>query len=155
MKMQGTPAHLHFKLHELINLLKSNKFNVRLSINMSKIYDTIQFSELFRRLIQLGVNQVTIRELYNSGLKRPEDIWVSNNKCKSTTIEFLKGKIQELGKFLYSLPYGPKVYSIYGMSTVLDDDCMSKNNNETLKYVILRENGKLYCQWDDEGSLIF
>jgi hypothetical protein len=46
-------------------------------------------------------------------------------------------------------------YSIWGMSTVIDDNCMNKNELKKLKYVILRENGKLYCQWDDEGSLIF
>jgi hypothetical protein len=32
---------------------------------------------------------------------------------------------------------------------------VSKNADEILKYLILRENGKLYTQWDDEGSLIF
>ena len=41
------------------------------------------------------------------------------------------------------------------MSVVIDNDCISKENNESLKYVILRENGKLYCRWDDKGSLIF
>jgi len=41
------------------------------------------------------------------------------------------------------------------MSTVVDDDCMSKETTKALKYVILRENGKLYSQWDDKGSLIF
>jgi len=41
------------------------------------------------------------------------------------------------------------------MTVVVDNDCMNKDNIENLKYVILRENGKLYCQWDDEGSLIF
>ncbi len=155
MKMQGTPEHLHFKLHNIIALLKSKNFNVRLSINMSNIFDNINTSRIFRRLNILGVNQVTFRELYNSDLDRPEDRWVESNKCILSTIKHIKGFIEANGKPLYNLPYGPKVYSILGMSTVLDDDCMSKNNNETLKYVILRENGKLYCQWDDEGSLIF
>ncbi|GAG40875.1 unnamed protein product, partial [marine sediment metagenome] len=59
------------------------------------------------------------------------------------------------GTPLYRLPYGPLVYSVMGMSVVLDDDCMSKENEDSLKYVILREDGKLYCRWDDKGSLIF
>ena len=44
-----------------------------------------------------------------------------------------------------------------GISTVLDDDCMSKNNTNdgVIRYLILREDGKLYSQWDDKGSLIF
>ena len=59
------------------------------------------------------------------------------------------------GKFLYELPFGGLVYSVNGMSVVVDNDCMSKDSNKALKYVILRENGKLYSQWDDKGSLIF
>ncbi len=49
------------------------------------------------------------------------------------------------------------VYSVEGMSTVIDSDCMNskESNNDTLKYIILREDGKLYCRWDDIGSLIF
>jgi hypothetical protein len=66
-----------------------------------------------------------------------------------------KSSITPSGTFLYKLPFGASVYSIDGMSVVTDDDCMSKENNENLKYVILRENGKLYSQWDNEGSLIF
>jgi hypothetical protein len=32
---------------------------------------------------------------------------------------------------------------------------MATETSDTLKYIILRENGKLYARWDDEGSLIF
>lgn len=155
MEMQGTPKHLQFKLKELIDLLKSKGFNIRLSINMSKIYDYKLTEEIFNRLKELEINQVTFRKLYNSGKKCPENKWISNNNCRKQTLDLIERFIVDNGTPLYSLPYGPKVYSFNGMSTVLDHDCMSKNNNETLKYVIIRENGKLYCRWDDEGSLIF
>jgi len=46
-------------------------------------------------------------------------------------------------------------YSVDGMSTVLDEDCMNTEAKEELKYVILRPNCKLYSKWDDTASLIF
>ena len=57
--------------------------------------------------------------------------------------------------FYTNFLFGPFVYSIRGMSVVLDDNCMAKEESTILKYIILRENGKIYSQWDDEGSLIF
>ena len=42
-----------------------------------------------------------------------------------------------------------------GISTVIDDNCMSKDNIDDLKYAILRPNGHLDSRWDDPGSLIF
>jgi len=41
------------------------------------------------------------------------------------------------------------------MSVVVDDDCMSTADKEDIKYLILRENCKLYTKWDDGGSLLF
>ncbi len=41
------------------------------------------------------------------------------------------------------------------MSIVLDNDCMAKDNNESIKYLIIRRDIKIYFDWDDEGSLIF
>jgi len=157
MIMQGTPEHLHFKLKELIDLLKEERFNVRLSINMSSLYDQVTPTEIFTRIKKLGVHQVTFRKLYESGNNGLEDEWVKRNKCQEHTIDGIQSYIRTNGsKLPYVLPYGAAVYSIFGMSTVLDDDCMGKSHKEdVMKYVIIRENGKLYCQWDDEGSLIF
>jgi hypothetical protein len=41
------------------------------------------------------------------------------------------------------------------MSVVVDDDCMSTEVKEDVKYLILQPNCKLYTKWDDEGSLLF
>ena len=51
--------------------------------------------------------------------------------------------------------YGFIQYSVKGISTVIDDNCMSKDNIDEIKYAILRPNGHLYSRWDDTGSLIF
>lgn len=59
-------------------------------------------------------------------------------------------------RFLNTLEYGNKRYSVSVMSTIIDEDCMAKDRDKSsFKYLILRPNCKLYTQWDDEGSLLF
>ena len=136
---------------------------------MTNVYDKMYPEDVLMRCKELGAEQITFRKLYGGGEDNPESIWVDDNACHETVFrrinEYIGGEKDEEfqtgyhhngeGTPLYRLPFGPMVYSIDGMSVAIDDDCMSKDNNDVLKYVILRENGKLYCRWDDEGSLIF
>lgn len=163
----GVPKKLEFYNTELIPFLKERGFNVRLSLNMLKKYDTYTPEEIIGRAKFMGADQITFRKMYSDDDNSKQSKWVEANKCSDKKLEDIKtyiqgkvferegGRIPGFGIFLYKLPFGASVYSIDGMSTVIDDDCMSKENNESLKYCILRENGKLYAQWDNEGSLIF
>jgi hypothetical protein len=166
----GINPKLQFNLEKLISFLKKNEFNIRLSLNMLKHFDHVTPAGILRRCKELGANQVTFRKMYyedGEDWVTKEGLWTKENKCSDKTLEKIRdyiqgtyvikegGRIPGNGIFLYKLPFGASVYSIEGMSVVIDDDCMSKENNEFLKYVILRENGKLYAQWDNEGSLIF
>ena len=56
---------------------------------------------------------------------------------------------------LFSLFKDVKIYDIDEMSMVVDDDCMSGEVKEDVKYLILQPNCKLYTKWDDRGSLLF
>ena len=171
----GAPENLRKLFIELFPFIKEQGFNLRLSLNMTKAYDDVYPSEILRKCKELGADQVTFRKLYHSNDDSDQTKWVKENACKNFTIENLNnyivgesemyagdgfmiptGKILPgAGKPLYRLPFGPMAYSVNGMSIVIDNDCMSKEETDKLKYVILRENGKLYCRWDDEGSLIF
>lgn len=170
----GVSEKLEFRLETLIRNLKEYDFNIRLSLNMLQEYDDYTPKQIINRCKELGANQVTFRKMYYELDKdkfpiNEEGRWTKENKCSDKILEKIKQHIEGFdvkmsgthhhvsreGKFLYRLPFGGKVYSIESMSTVMDDDCMSKENNDSLKYIVLRENGKLYCRWDDEGSLIF
>jgi len=157
-------------LYSLCNFIKDNGFNLRLSLNMTSIYNNESPEQILHKCKDLMADQVTFRKLYNVDDNSSQSLWVRENACKNKVLNQLdewiggtheythqKGSYRGYanGKMLYKLPFGGMAYSIMGMSTVIDDNCMSKEENEKLKYVILRENGKLYCQWDDEGSLIF
>jgi len=169
----GIPDKLYFDLDELCKFIKDQGFNLRLSLNMTNVYDGVYPEDILMRCKELGADQITFRELYGGGHETPESIWVDENACKPVVMnrltEYIAGISDGVGEEyaaenpyrtgegtpLYRLPFGAMVFSIDGMSVAIDDNCMSKNNNDDLKYVILRENGKLYCQWDDEGSLLF
>ncbi len=157
----GMPDKMRFLLTERCRLIKDSGFNLRLSLNMYRSYDDSHPSQILKACKLLGADQVTFRKLYHGNDDSEQTKYVKEHRCQNYTLNKIKWYIQgtaekpPTGKLLYKLPFGAFVYSIDGMSTVIDDDCMSKENNESLKYVILRENGKLYAQWDDEGSLIF
>ncbi|HUU87393.1 MAG TPA: radical SAM protein [Candidatus Glassbacteria bacterium] len=166
----GSPEKYQPSLVELCQFIKFQGFNLRLSLNMTNVYNDKTPKEILQGCQFLGADQITFRQLYHSNDGSEQSKWVIDNACKESVIEKIahyiagvpmnsiaRGNFREdaNGKPLYRLPFGAMVYSIMGMSVAIDDNCMSKNDIDNLKYVILRENGKLYCQWDDEGSLIF
>jgi molybdenum cofactor biosynthesis enzyme MoaA len=158
LHIMGANPKLYFNLDELCKKIKSFGFNIRLSLNMTSVYNDVSSpSEFFKRFKELGANQITFREMYSSDNNTKEDQWIKEHTINYRIMEELKFHIKDQGKPNYILPFGATVYSIHGMSAVVDNDCMdtkTKHDN-TLKYLILREDGKLYCKWDDEGSLIF
>lgn len=164
----GSPEKYRPSLVELCQFIKVH-FNLRISLNMTDVYNDKTPKEIIQGCSFLGADQITFRELYHSNDRSKETKWVKANAADPKVMDnihyYIVGKNRRgrtqihlpeaHGKPLYRLPFGPMAYSVMGMSTVMDDNCMSKNETDKLKYVILRENGKLYCQWDDEGSLIF
>jgi hypothetical protein len=161
----GIPDKLDVSLGKLCKFIKDEGFNLRMSINLLDIYDEHAPNQIIQRCKDLGANQITFRKMYcpKKGYN-PQAEWVKEHSCKESKVkeirEFIRGTAQNghqdgNGKLLYQLPFGAFVYSIMDMSVVLDDNCMGQEETISLKFVILRENGKLYSQWDDFGSLIF
>jgi len=158
LKIIGVHPKLQFKLDEICKKIKDFGFNLRLSLNMTDVYNHITLPEVFfDRFKELGANQITFREMYYSGNHTREDIWIMNHLIRDGLMGDIKHYITENGKAQYVLPFGATVYTINKMSTVVDDDCMDDKGevDNILKYLILREDGKLYTDWGDEGSLIF
>ena len=142
----------------LCSEIKRYDFNLRLSINLTKDIESKwgDLDTLFAYCANnLGANQITFRVLYSSGLDTPQDKWISDNAASDEYVQRIRAYIQENGTIFGRLAFGAVKYGINGMSTVLDDDCMSQTPKEEYKYLILRPNCKLYSRWDDPASLIF
>lgn len=144
-------------IEELIRYLKERNYTVRLSLNMTKdLEKTTSPDIIFSRLKKLGIDQITFRVLYKSPYPSEENNWIDVNTVSKEFIEKLNIFIKENGRRLERLPFGAIKYSLDGISTVLDDDCMATNGEkDTIRYLILRTDAKLYSKWDDKGSLIF
>ena len=158
LSIMGVHPKLQFKLDEICKKIKDKGFNLRLSLNMTSVYNHIKTPRhFFVRFNELGANQVTFREMYYSNNNTKEDLWIKEHLVNPILMSDIKSYIKIKGKSQYVLPFGAIVYSIHKMSTVVDDDCMDDKGevDNILKYLILRENGKLYTSWNDEGSLIF
>jgi sulfatase maturation enzyme AslB (radical SAM superfamily) len=157
IELIGIVDKLKFDLKSLCERIKKYNFNIRLSLNLTNDYKEIQPIDYFNRSNELGATHLTFRKLYASNNNTPEDNWVKENKLSDEYIDNINIFIQENGRSLYVLPFGFIAYSVMGISTILDDNCMSVKTDidDILKYLILREDGKLYTLWDDPGSLLF
>lgn len=149
-----------FNLFKLCEWIKEYDFSLRLSLNLTKSFESYTPEELFESCKDMGADQVTLRILYSSGSGTPQDAWIFMNGASEEWTRNVTNYVLHYGTKLGRLPYGKVKYSLNGMSIVVDDDCMAKGNEEkemteNYKYLILQPNCKLYSQWDDEASLIF
>ena len=99
--------------------------------------------------------------------------WIKENKCGDDVLNYINTYIRLNGVKLERFSFGSLKllllqYSIDEMSVVVDDNCMAnteKHNKlldeysmfreESIRYYIIREDGRLYTRWDDLASLIF
>lgn len=150
---------LWFNVMEMCHKIKNLGYNLRVCLNLTKAYETSapssMMNKIFDRLIDLGVDQVTFRKLYTSSIQSPINNYILENGLSPTTFDGFTQFIQRYGTALEILPFGARKYSYRGISTVLDDDCMAYQPSQAIRYLILRENCKLYSRWDNKGSLIF
>lgn len=148
------------RLKHLVKRIKKYKFTLRLSINLSEYTFPYSLNDNLDVIFDMLkdeylADQLTFRVLYDSGSDLPQDKWVREHSLNDGYVELINDYIKHNGKFLEKLEYGTDRYSVNGMSTVLDDDCMSTDTGRVLKYTILRPDCCLYTKWDDMGSLLF
>ena len=135
-------------------LIKESGFNLRLSLNMIKVYNHYTVAVIFNVAKTFGANQITFRKLYSVGNNKISQ-WIEENKCSNETLDDISVYIQSQGRMLEKLSFGGRKYSVNEISAVIDDDCMSTELNQNIKYMIIREDGRLYTRWEDKGSLLF
>jgi len=154
LELIGCNDMLKFNLFDTIKLAKSAGFNVRLSLNIVNDYDRYNVQEVLDRCNDLGADQITFRKLYKSDSNTDIDLWIEKNSSKTFYDKLVKFVVND-GRFLGVLPFGPSIYDIDEMSVVVDDDCMSEQPKDVYKYLVLRENCKLYTRWETKASLVF
>ncbi len=169
-EIMQTPNGLKtWTISDLCMDIKKADFNLRLSLNINTdgyskylgISDYVlnknnAFENLFKVCILLKADQITFRKLYSSKEYGIVSNWIKENSAHPDWWDILTSYIMKNGRALNKLPFGAIKYSINGMSTIIDDDCMAKEGvRNNFKYLILRRNCRLYSEWDDPASLIF
>ena len=99
--------------------------------------------------------QITFRVLYQSGQDTEQDQWIAQHSARPALVDDIRDYIVSKGRPIGKLEYGQTKYSVQGLTTVLDDDCMSQEVKQEMKYLILRPDCKLYSRWEDPASLLF
>lgn len=164
----GTPDKLFVDTIKVARLIKKYDINLRLSLNMTDAFDKYLISNdgsgYFKNLIGFFedanslyfADQIIFRKLYTSYDGSSQDEWVKRHGLSSQNFSKLRQYITTKGRALEQLPFGEIRYSINNwISVVIDQDCMAGSTNENIKYLVLREDCKLYTKWDDNGSKLF
>ena len=142
---------------KLCHMLLGYGFNIRICCNLTSIFDLDKndISKWFKFFKdELHADQVTFRQMYASKDNTEQNKWISEHIFvdKYDLAQYLK-LFSPIGETVY----GSEIRHINGMSVIFDDDCMGKKpkKDNTVKYLILRPNCKLYSSWDDSASLVF
>lgn len=156
----GTSESNAVDIGHICSLVREAEINLRLSLNLTDYYNFIESdSDIADTLEEIKTrfspNQITFRVLYKSKGECPQNDWIDEHGAKSEVVQRIRDYIQTKGRQLETLPFGTIKYSLDGISTVLDSDCMATKATTDYKYLILRPDCKLYSKWDDKGSLIF
>lgn len=159
-KLVSLPQNQYFEIDELCKKTKDFHFNLRLSLNISNVYDKYTIEQIFDRAKDLNADQITFRKLYTSKeCNTPQDEWILEHPINKFFFDNLNNYVSKNGVFLGRLPFGAMKYSINDVSVVVDDNCMDdatkREDLDSYKYLILRPNCKLYSDWNTKGSLIF
>lgn len=152
-----TPKQMRsMTIEALANTAKERNMNVRACLNLTDEFYTMSFhpESFFNWAKENNIDQLTFRKIYKDG-ENEKSAWISKHEFPDDRFTAIKSYIKREGTPISRLPYGFIQYSVHGISTVIDDNCMSKDNIDEIKYAILRPNGHLYSRWDDTGSLIF
>ncbi len=148
---------MKIRLYDLAHAIKKYDFNLRLSINLTSAFNGFgaEPQKLFDLCKKYKADQVTLREMYKGNDESEQSKWLDEHMIDHDVSEALKKYIFVHGHALERLEYGRIKFSVDGISTVVDDDCMAQELSDSYKYLILRPNCKLYSRWNDQGSLVF
>jgi len=150
-----------YRYWDLIDVAVRFGLMVRISLNLIKGEISGYDEKWLRKLKEHGVSQLTFREL---GLPdRIEDTpkaekkkkWIEEHALPEEDVFALELAIRDNGTFQRKLFYGPEVYDVEGLSVVLAT-CMSHGTDEEeIRSLILQPDGRVYHNWDYEGSILF
>lgn len=142
--------------YDLIESAHNVGMNVRACLNLSDDFNRFEPGQYFKWAKGYGIEQLTFRKLYYLDMPFCDQrTWVANHQLEEIKFHRILEYIKQNGTPIARLPFGYIQYSLGGVSTLVDDNCMSKNEIDNFKYMILRPNGHLYSRWDDKGSLVF
>lgn len=158
----GMPKNMKVNISEVCAVAKEYDFTLRLSLNMSEKmllsigegwYPTL-VPAIFSKAKELGADQITFRKFYTSG-NNEQSRWIKQNAVPDGFFKVLHQYVKAEGRLIGTLPYGYNQYSVNGISTVIDEDCMNeaKAEKEASKYFVIRPDCKLYDGWNKEDII--
>ena len=120
-RYNATPAKLTVNIDEVCAEIKRYDFNLRLSLNMTDLYNEHTPEQIFERARQLEANQVTFRVLYTAPDPENEEeaainSWIQQHGCREETLEQIRQYILAKGRVLERLAISASRFNTLGCS---------------------------------------
>lgn len=152
---QQTPTKYIVNLKKLCKEIKSMWLNLRISINMTDRLNKYEIKKIFDKCKEFWTDQITFRLLYKSKTKCDQNIWIDKHNISKEKYLEIKKYIKLNWKNIWKTIYWNRIYLLNNMWCIIDDDSMNSKKKIKNKYLILRENAKLYSLWNDPSSIVF
>jgi len=146
----GMKPKLRFKIVDLCHKIKSKGFMLRISLNLISVYNKFKPKDVIEKLQETKTDQATFRILWAGKENNQISNWIRNNKVAQKFVDELIEYCSDNGKRISTQLY---MFQIGNMSVVIDDDCMSEQESEVIRYLILRSDCNIYTKWDSKASL--
>ena len=156
---------------DVISQIKDWGIVVRVTFNVS---DSYNFPANTRALVLLdfidackpaGVNQLSFRNItiphnyvHSTASKKAQAAhdWIRQNTRNGLYRELVTRLREINAPLIRSLPFGAKVYDVYGIAVTYFDYCLQDSHtDEDIRSIIFEEDGHAYTAWNSKASILF
>lgn len=150
---------------DLFTKIKEYGLTIRLTFNLVKEVYSFSVWDILNRCIELGIDQVSFREITSPTYIKNTDLayktkkWIEENVDRKKSSDFVAelGAVVDESQFIRNLPYGASLYYYKGVSFTYFNYCIQDSSDgEDIRSLILYEDGHLSTTWygSDVGRII-
>lgn len=150
---------------ETIKRAKKLGILTRFTFNLTNMFESFLFNDIFTVAKNTGIDQVSFREITipTGFVNTKESLMAVDWIYKHVNPEYIKlfkkemkESLDKSGRFLMKHSYGAKIYDLEGVSVTWFDYCVQDSNNEDdIRSLIYQEDGHLYYTWNSPASKVF
>ena len=152
------------QLSQVWNKIRSFDAISRATVIVSNRFKGWKLSNFIVACQHMGIRQLTFRRTtipdncVKTKQSKDAQKWIKDHYADAhykLIVDEIKERVT-LKDLIMTLPFGPSVYDIEGISVTFMDYCFQEfSDGENIRSLIYQEDGHMYLTWDKQGSIIW